>query len=495
MRNKLFVLPLLFPLVLGLVSCGKKKEDTSPDTYVPPEWEIPWDDSQIELRAGTKELDFYNLNDTHGAIENTSEEPGIAKIATYLKNKKDANPNSYVLTSSGDMWQGSADSNITRGALMTDWMNYMGFSAMALGNHEFDWTIDSITQNQQIANFPFLACNIIDNSTNEEVDWVDPYTTITRNGIRIGIIGAIGEGITNSILASNVKGLTFANPDTYVEKWSKYLKDNGADVILYLYHGSTDEMSDYIGTYCDAAFGAHNHKNERRTIGRRGVPAVEAGSNGKYIGHINLKFNFSEKKVSWGNYGYDNSGLSRMSDDGGTLEIKAKYANQINTVKNEQVARISRKLDSFYDVPHYYNRYAYRYYNDTVENPQNIYAVVTNNGRADISSGIVTYGSIYKALPFDNSLVLFHASGRSIKRITSYASSHWYIPTVSENTINYDNAAQYFQNDTTYYILTINYISENESYSSWLRPDHEFLEDEALPRNIFKHYLSIEYPL
>lgn len=494
MRSRIAVLPLLASLLFGLVSCNKK-ESASPDRYVSPDWEIEWDNSQLELRVGNKELDFYNLNDTHGAIENTTEEPGIAKIATYLNNKKNQNPNSFVLTSSGDMWQGSADSNITRGALMTDWMNYMGFSAMALGNHEFDWTIDAITQNQEIANFPFLACNIIETETNEPVSWVEPYTTLTRNGIRIGIIGAIGEGITNSILATNVKGLTFANPDSYVEKWSNYLKNNGADVILYLYHGTTEEMSDYIGTYCDAAFGGHNHKNEKRTIGSRGVPAVEAGSNGKNIGHINLKYSFSRKQVYWGDYGYDNSGLSRLGDDAGTNEIKAKYANQINIIKNEQVARIPRQLDSYYDVPHYYNRYAYRYYNDNVENPESVYAVVTNNGRSDIHAGVVTYGSIYKALPFDNYLVLFHATGRSIKNITRYSSSHWYIPSISEDTINYDDAAQYFDNNTTYYVLTINYISENESYSSWLRPDHEFLEDEALPRNIFKHYLSLEYPL
>ena len=496
MRLKVIILPILFSLLFGLVSCGKTNSiSISPDTYVSPDWEIQWDDSQLELRKDTKELDFYNLNDTHGAIEKTSDEPGIAKLATYLNEKKAANPNSFVLTSSGDMWQGSADSNITRGALMTEWMNYMNFSAMALGNHEFDWTIDAITANQEIANYPFLACNIIDTSTNEPVSWADPYTTITKNGIRIGIIGAIGEGITNAILASNVRGLNFANPDSYVEKWSTYLKENGADVILYLYHGSTEDMSAYVGAYCDAAFGGHNHRTERRTIGSRGVPAVEGGSNGKYVSHINLKYDFAKKKITWGSYGYDNTDLLKKGDDAGTLEVKAKYADQINIVKNEKVARIPRSLDSYYDVPHYYNKYAYRYYMDKENNPQQVYAVVTNNGRADILSGIVTYGDIYKSLPFDNYLVLFHTTGRNVKRITSYSSSHWYVPSVSETRISYDNAAQYFQDNATYYILTINYISENEYYSSWLKPDHEYMEEEALPRNIFKHYLSTDYPL
>lgn len=476
-------------------SSSSSSSGSSSDSSSSADWEITWDDSQNNLRTGVKELDFYNLNDLHGAIENSSEEPGIAKISTYLKNKKSANPNGYVLTSSGDMWQGSADSNITRGALITDWMNYMDFSAMALGNHEFDWTIDVIKQNKTNANFPFLACNIIDTSTNEPVDWAEPYTTITRNGIRIGIIGAIGEGITNAILASNVRGLNFANPDQYVTQWSTYLKNNGADVILYLYHGTTEEMSNTIATYCDAAFGGHNHKTERTTIGSRHVPAVEGGSNGKYVSHINLQFDFSNKSISWGSYGYDNYNLSSLSDDAGTLEVEAKYAEEINTVKNEEVARIPSYLDAYTDVPHYYNKYAYRYYNDNETDKKSVYAVVTNNGRSGIRYGVVTYGDIYKALPFDNYLVLFHATGRNIKRIANYSSSHWYIPSVSEDTIDYDCAGQYFDDYTTYYVLTINYISENESYSSWMAVDHEYMEDAALPRNIFKHYLSLEYPL
>lgn len=540
MKKKYFIIPVLYALLFGMVSCQKtnpsdssvssemssssitsseiSSSETSPDTSSESSseissetssessssssssssdstWEIQWDDSQNSLRNGTKEIDFYNLNDMHGAIENTSEEPGIAKLATYLKDKKADNSNGFVLTSSGDMWQGSADSNITRGALVTDWMNYMGFSAMALGNHEFDWTIDAIKQNQSMADFPFLACNIVNSETNEVVDWASPYATLTRNGIRIGIIGAIGEGITNSILASNVRGLTFANPDSYVAQWSTYLKNNGADVILYLYHGTTNEMSNTIASYCDAAFGGHNHKTERNTIGMSNVPAVEGGSNGKYVSHINLKYTFNTATVTYGNYGYDNSGLMRKSDDQGSLDVKAKYAEQINTIKNEEVARIPYYLDAYDDVPHYYNKYAYRYYMDNETNPQSVYAVVTNNGRAGISSGVVTYGDIYKALPFDNYLVLFCATGRNIKRISNYSSSHWYIPSVSEDTISYDQSAQYFDDYTTYYVLTINYISENESYSSWLTPDKEFLEDEALPRNIFKHYLSLDYPL
>jgi 2',3'-cyclic-nucleotide 2'-phosphodiesterase (5'-nucleotidase family) len=52
------------------------------------------------------------VNDFHGAISFDSyfDEPGLARVATYLKDKKDDNPDNAVIISSGDMWQGSYES-------------------------------------------------------------------------------------------------------------------------------------------------------------------------------------------------------------------------------------------------------------------------------------------------------------------------------------------------------------------------------------------------
>lgn len=451
-----------------------------------------WDTSQDYLRTGSKEIDFYNINDLHGSIEKSSNEPGIAKISTYLANKKSYNPKGYVITSSGDMWQGSADSNITHGALIDEWMDYEGFGAMALGNHEFDWTIDRIIANQENTLTPFLACNIIYSETKENVDWVKPYTTITRNGVHIGIIGALGEGITTSILYNNVKGLSFDDPYQYVKQHSLFLKENGADIILYLYHESVFTIKDNIADYVDAIFGGHNHAIEKTSI--NGVPAVEGKSNGRYISHINLTYDFTTNSVSYGDYGYDDTNLLNVPDNPDVVAIKNKYADEIDQIKNAKIARIPNYLSSGEGVPHTYNRYAYRYYNDTY-GEEDVYAVITNNGRASISSGVVTYGNIYKALPFDNYLTLFKASGKHIKEITSYSSSHWYIPSVSSNHISYDDAGQYFNDSEEYNVLCIDYISVSSYYESWMDHITIYMEESALPRNIFANYLAIEYPL
>ena len=103
-------------------------------------------------------VDLYSLNDLHGKITSTSSQPGIGGLTTYLKN---AGSNSVVL-SAGDMWQGTAESNLTYGALVTDWMSELGFASMTIGNHEYDWGEDAIKNNADQAEFPFLALNIFD---------------------------------------------------------------------------------------------------------------------------------------------------------------------------------------------------------------------------------------------------------------------------------------------------------------------------------------------
>lgn len=136
-------------------------------------------------------IDFYTMNDTHGAVEyiEDSRQAGIAKISSYVRNEAIANPDNSVILSSGDMWQGSADSNLTNGLVMVDWMNLVGFEAMAIGNHEFDWGADRIAENALEANYPFLGINILD-PNNERPSWATP--SIVTAGRR-GSLASLGE--------------------------------------------------------------------------------------------------------------------------------------------------------------------------------------------------------------------------------------------------------------------------------------------------------------
>ena len=70
-------------------------------------------------------VDFYVLNDLHGKFCDTDKQPGVDEIGTYLE-KMSSKDDHIVVMSSGDMWQGTAESNLTHGNIVTEWMNEIG---------------------------------------------------------------------------------------------------------------------------------------------------------------------------------------------------------------------------------------------------------------------------------------------------------------------------------------------------------------------------------
>ena len=440
---------------------------------------VIWDNSQANLRSGKKTLDFWNINDLHGIVDETENYSGIRKLSSYLQYRYGENHDGFVFTSSGDSWQGSADSNLTRGVLIDSWLEYVNCSAMALGNHEFDWTIDTLAYNDNHANFPFLACNIVDTSDNV-VDWIRPFTTITRNGVNIGIIGAIGEGITSSITASYVRGLTFKDPLPYVKTWSNYLKNNGADVILLLYHNSTEGLSAEYNQYVNGIFGGHNHAYEYNTIGT--TPAVQASAYGKGLSHIKLSYDFSSKQVvaSFGEFIKSNA-IMAFKDDTNTDSLIHSFDAIINDIKNEKVAYLPSGIGGS-DLVTLMERYMYRYYVEELGNEKTLYCVRHNQSRQDLNAGYVTYGDIYAAFPFDNALVLTTSNYQ-------YADEHAY---TSYYPNGVDPSLLKDENDNVY-ILTINYLSEHQKYGEYLTEIQTY--NGSFPRDVMKKYMGEEYPL
>ncbi len=144
--------------------------------------------------SGTEVVDFYAINDFHGAISPDAYfgEPGLARVATYLKDKKDDKPDNTVIISSGDMYQGSYDAYHNRGRVVTESMNEIGFDSMTIGNHEFDWGTADILDNVGWADFPLLGANIMEYpNTSVKSSIGEEYVIIERGFLKIGIIGVI----------------------------------------------------------------------------------------------------------------------------------------------------------------------------------------------------------------------------------------------------------------------------------------------------------------
>lgn len=304
--KKFFLLILLFFSLFIVTSCDLLNNGNDNSNNNPPKEDVVVD-----------YLDIYSLNDVHGTVEDLNGR-GLARIGNYLLEQKQKNPDNTIILVAGDMFQGTAISNLTYGGVVVDVLNNIGIDAFTIGNHEFDWgdqkIIDFKNNSAQVqANFPFLGANIYRKSTNQRAEWVDDYVIIERGGLKIGIIGFLGDYQINSITAPYVENYKFEKPIPIVKRLAFELRtEHDVDIVIVNAHDgdSTNSSYDSInrnlslleGQYqIDAVINAHTHRVYARHIvrqNRANLPVVQAGGNGEYIGHIRLNIDPKTKKVT-----------------------------------------------------------------------------------------------------------------------------------------------------------------------------------------------------
>ena len=249
-------------------------------------------------------LNIFSRNDLPGKFADTDQNCGVDEMTTFLRNQQQANPNT-ILLSAGDMWQGSPESNLTYGNIITEWMNDLGFVSMALGNHEYDWGEEYIQQNADLANFPILGINVFDPDTNEREEYASPSVMIERSGVKIGIIGAIGDCMS-SIAADKAEDVYFKTGSELtqlIKDESTSLRQQGADIIIYSLHDSGDAYGSYYDEqlsngYVDLVFEGHSHQEVRRKDSY-GVWHLQAGGdNGTGLSHAEIKIDIISGNIT-----------------------------------------------------------------------------------------------------------------------------------------------------------------------------------------------------
>ncbi|MCR5490612.1 MAG: 5'-nucleotidase C-terminal domain-containing protein [Bacilli bacterium] len=367
-------------------------------------------------------IDFYGINDFHGAVlPSTSWQPGIESIGGFLK---EAKAEGAVLINSGDMYQGSIESNYNRGELLSKCMKNIGFDSFTLGNHEFDWGDEAIKANAKTAGMDFLGANIYhyDMEKGQVLDFADDlvakYTIVERGEWKIGIIGTIGKDQITSICSQFIDGYTFLDPIPLIMELSDELRtEQNCDVVVLSHHGEQDELR-FTGLtnvspvsnmrYIDAAFCAHSHQNE--TAIENGVRFVQSDDLGETMSKITLfvregvveTARFTTDVVA---KGYSDAELSAL-------------INEYKTVSDAAGNEVLCQADS-----NYYDRYeassnlivkAIGEY----EKQQGIaidYAIA-NGARSALraSNNEITYSNLYTSVPFDNSIVLCKVKGTDL---------------------------------------------------------------------------------
>jgi len=264
--------------------------------------------------AQQKELFVLHTSDTHSRIEPLEQNSadrnrgmgGVARRAAYIKQMRAQHPN-LLLVDCGDISQGTPYYNMFKGELEVKAMNLMGYDAMTIGNHEFDFGLENMARIFSMANFPVVCSNYDFDGTVVE-KWVKPYIILKRDGLKIGIFGLSPE-LEGLVQGTKCEGVEFKDPAETANKMVKILRDKKkCDVVIclshlgYDYSEQPDKYSDnvvFTKTHgIDLVLGGHSHSYMEKPVYLKDaeghmVTIFHTGKNGVYVGNYELTF---EKK-------------------------------------------------------------------------------------------------------------------------------------------------------------------------------------------------------
>ena len=231
---------------------------------------------------------------------------GYARRMGLIRQEREKDPN-LLLVDAGDFSQGTPYFNLYRGRVEIDAMNYIGYDAATLGNHEFDNGLDSLAMVLKQAQFPVVCANYDFTGTPLE-GLVQPFTIVQKGNLKVGIFG-LGCQPKGIISDKNFEPAQYLEPYPVAQAMADTLRAQGCDVVVCLSH---------MGTYgkaksdvCDAAMvastrgidvviGGHTHKFYDRlrvaNLDGDSIPVCQMGKSGVYLGKIVLDLGCKKEK-------------------------------------------------------------------------------------------------------------------------------------------------------------------------------------------------------
>jgi 2',3'-cyclic-nucleotide 2'-phosphodiesterase (5'-nucleotidase family) len=263
--------------------------------------------------------------DLHGRLESL---PWLAGHLAILRAQRPV-----LLVDSGDMFQGTLESNLGEGAAVVRAYNALGYAAAALGNHEYDFgpagpahtpqypgqdPRGAIKQRAAEARFALLAANVREAGQPGSLAWpnVRPWTVVSIGGVPIGVVGVVTADTPRSTHPRNFAGLQVLPLVPAITEAARAARQAGAVAVVLAAHAggrcadlhdpddlrSCDAREEIFavaralppGTV-DAIAAGHTHQAVAQRVA--GIPIVQAFANGRALGRIDLSIDLGQRRV------------------------------------------------------------------------------------------------------------------------------------------------------------------------------------------------------
>ena len=429
--------------MLSASACSGGAEDAVSDTGAPEAAVSASDNAQDEPRAEkTGDIMILYTSDVHCGVDQGFGYAGLWQIRSSFEDRG----YETILVDNGDSVQGETMGMLTRGEANIELMNAMGYNAAVPGNHEFDYGMEQFLKLADMADFPYISCNL-----NKEGALIfDPYTIIEAAGRKIAFIGVTTPTTVASSTPSffqNEKGeyiYDFMQDETgekvisAVQSAVDGARAQGAEFVYVLGHLGLDEearpwtYADIIANTngIDVFLDGHSHDTEQVVMKNKDGYDVVRSACGTKLNSV---------------------GYSRITPDGRIADTGIwSWNNSISApellgIRNEMSDAIVTKQAEFKDILS--QKVGETSFALTINDPEAvdnsgspirmIRRAETNSGdfiadsvrartgaeiallggggiRTDIAAGDITLGDVYRVMPFGNKVCVIEAKGQQI---------------------------------------------------------------------------------
>jgi 2',3'-cyclic-nucleotide 2'-phosphodiesterase/3'-nucleotidase len=399
----------------------------------------------LGLSAQEARIQILGTTDMHGHVlaEDTfSLQPasqGWAKITTLIRRQQALNPHT-ILVDCGDTIQGEPI-NYVRNVLRRDLpepsvaiMNALGYSAMAVGNHEYDFGMEVLREVEKQAKFPFLSANTVDGKGRPGFQ---THILVTMAGIRVALVGFTTPGVPAMAEPGHYAGLAFQDIVKTAKALVPQLRSRDrADVVIALLHSGLGAMNSPEGDEnealrladqvpgLDAIFTGHTHSAVQ--MEHKGIPILQAQCFGRALAVVDL--DLLHVKGHWRVVA--SAGRLVKADDltasdpevlGLTADLRAATDRYLDTAATNLLVDLDSRWARMEDTPlmqliHQVQRQA---------TGAQLSAAASPGPKLFIPKGPTSVRQFYALSPYESRVAKIRITGDQLKRYLEHGARHY----------------------------------------------------------------------
>ena len=389
--------------------------------------------------------DVHGMIYPYDLISRTPSDHSLAHIYSYVTEQREKEDTLFFLLDNGDFLQGQPTVyyynyiDTSDEHLSSRVMNYMGFVAGSVGNHDIEAGPKVYDRVRETLRFPWLAANAVKSTTGEP--YFEPYTTLKAGRRKIAVLGMITPGIPGWLPKTLWPDMEFRDMVETAREWvPKIIKEEHPDLMVGLFHSGTDaSYGENNGPYMnenaamlvaqqvpgfDIIFAGHDHRVScLRVANFEGdtVLVVDPGSHGRFAGEATITFSQQGVHITGQNIPMERYQPSPAFTD--------QFASEFETVSKylkDTITWLAGRMEGV----------------DALFGPSPMMSLIHHlqleitgaqlsftaplSGTATLDAGPLLASDMFKLYRFENMLYRMELSGAEIDGFLEYAVAPWF---------------------------------------------------------------------